>query len=132
MSLDMYGQIDDVFESTPVGGVTLTTPAAGDYSGPGGTWVEASAPVTTPLQFVNIQPADLKTVRLVKEIGGTAQLSDLRVVRINDGTMIEPDDEGTFAQLLNFEGKQWRVIKSDNRPWRNYCKVIVEQYRGAR
>lgn len=131
MSLDMYGHIDMTFESTPTGGVSLVVPAEGDYSGPGGIWVDGT-PTTVPLQFVNIQPANLKTVQLVKEMGGTANVSDLRVVRINDGTMIESDDDGTFAQLLEFEGKQWRVVQSDNRPWRNYCKVIVERYRGLK
>ena len=127
----MYGHIDMTFESTPAGGVKLVTPPSGDYTGPGGTWVEGSRTEKT-ISFVNIQPASLKTVQLVREMGGTANVSDLRVIRINDGTMIEPDDDGKFAQLLEFEGRQWRVVQADNRPWRNYCKVVVERYRGLK
>lgn len=134
MTLDMYGFIDPVFESRPEGGVTLIVPGEGGYTGPGGTWEEGE-PQRKPLQLVNIQPASLKTVETLVGQGGTVQPSDWRVVRINDGTMIYPDDTGQFAHLLEFsdgrEVRQWRVRQADCRPWRNYCKVIVERYRGS-
>lgn len=134
MSLDMYGFIDPVFESRPEGGVTLIIPGHGDYTGPGGTW-EETPPQRKELQLVNIQPASLKTIETLVGQGGTVQPSDWRVVRINDGTMIYPDDTGQFAHLLEFsdgrEVRQWRVRQADCRPWRSYCKVIVERYRGS-
>lgn len=134
MTLDMYGFIDPVFESRPEGGVTLIIPGHGDYTGPGGTW-EETPPQRKELQLVNIQPASLKTIETLVGQGGTVQPSDWRVVRINDGTMVYPDDTGQFAHLLEFSDgvamRQWRVRQADNRPWRSYCKVVVERYRGS-
>lgn len=134
MTLSMYGFIDPVFESRPEGGVVLIVPAEGGYTGPGGTWEEGE-PRRVPLQLVNIQPASLKTVETLVGQGGAVQPSDWRVVRINDGTMITPDDTGQFAHLLEFSDgvamRQWRVRQADNRPWRSYCKVVVERYRGS-
>lgn len=134
MTLDMYGFIDPVFESRPEGGVTLIVPGEGGYTGPGGTWEEGE-PQRKLLQLVNIQPASLKTIETLVGQGGTMQPTDWRVLRINDGTMIYPDDNGLFAHLLEFSDglamRQWRVRQADCRPWRSYCKVIVERYRGA-
>jgi len=134
MTLNMYGLIDPTFESLPEGGVTLSIPAQGGYTGPGGTW-EEDEPEVKELKLVNIQPASLKTIETLVGQGGTVQPSDWRVVRINDGTMIYPDDDGQFAHLLEFiDGlsvRQWRVRQADNRPWRSYCKVVVERYRGS-
>jgi len=28
--------------------------------------------------------------------------------------------------------RKWRVVQADNRPWRNYCRAVVERYRGER
>lgn len=133
MSLDMMDTIDTTFQSTPDGGVTLVTQEPGGYTGPGGTWV-SGATSTTDLNLVTIQQASMKTAQFMMDHGGTANPTDLRVVYLNDGTMLYPDDDGTFAQLLRFsDGKavrDWRVREADNRPWRNYCKAIVERYRG--
>lgn len=133
MSLDMYGTIGPAEASTPNGGVELVTQAAGDYTGPGGTWAPGSE-TTTTLSLVTIQQASMKTAEFLAQSGGTAKPSDLRVVYINDGTMLYPDDDGTFAQVLRFSDGQavrdWRVREADNRPWRNYCKAVVERYRG--
>lgn len=133
MSLDMMDTITPDFASTPEGGVTLITPAEGDYTGPGGTWEEGEA-TETELSLVNIQQASMRTAEFLSEVGGAVQPSDLRVVYINDGTMLYPDDDGTFAQTLKFSDgvkeRTWRVREADNRPWRNYCKAIVERYRG--
>lgn len=135
MPLDMYGFIDPAFESRPADGVVLIIPGQGDYTGPGGTWEEGK-PQRKELQLVNIQPASLKTVETLVGQGGTVQPQDWRVVRLNDGTMIYPDDDGQFAHLLEFSDglavRQWRVRQADNRPWRSYCKVIVERYRGSK
>lgn len=135
MSLDMMGTIDPTMASSPAGGVTLVTPGQGDYSGPGGSWVEPT-PTETTLGLVTIQQADMRTAQFFTDHGGVAQPSDLRVVYINDGTMLYPETDGTFAQTLKFSDGQavrtWRVRQADNRPWRNYCKAVVERYRGDR
>jgi hypothetical protein len=133
MSLDMYGAVDPVFESTPSGGVELITQQPGTY-GAGGEW-QAGAESTETLTLVNIQPADKRTADFYMEYGGTMQPLDLRVIYINDGVVIEPDDDGAFSQLFRFsdgsEVRDWRVREADNRPWRNYTKVVVERYRGS-
>lgn len=135
MSLDMYNVIDPVMESTPADGVTLVTQEPGGYTGPGGTW-EPGTELTAPLDLVTIQQASMRTAQFFIEHGGVAQASDLRVVYINDGTMLYPDDDGQFAQMLRFSDgrtvRDWRVREADNRPWRNYCKAVVERYRGDR
>lgn len=134
MSLDMLGFIDTQFESTPDGDVKLITPAGGGYTGPGGTW-EDGTPTEVPLTLVNIQPVDNKTAEFFQGQGGTVNPTDMRKLYINDGTMIYPDDNGQHAQILKFSDglavRQWRVRQADNRPWRNYCKVIVERYRAG-
>lgn len=133
MSLDVFGLVDPTFNSDVSGGVTLITPAEGGYTGPGGTWEEGT-PTEDELTLVTIQSASMRTAEFMMQNGGTANPSDLRVVYINDGTMMYPDDDGTFAQTLEFSDGQavrtWRVREADNRPWRNYCKAIVERYRG--
>ncbi len=129
MTLDMMDFIDTTFESTPDGGVELVTEEPGGYTGPGGTW-EPGGTTTRTLRLVTIQSASMRTAQFYTDTGGTVSPSDLRVVYINDGTMLYPDDDGTFAQLLRFEGRDWRVREADNRPWRSYCKAIVERYRG--
>lgn len=133
MSLDMYGFIDPTLASTPEGGVTLVTPGEGGYTGPGGTWEEVEA-TETDLGPVTIQAASMRTAEFIAQAGGTANPTDLRVVYLNDGTMLYPDSEGQFAQTLKFSDgqavREWRVREVDARPWRNYCKAIVERFRG--
>lgn len=132
--LDMYGHIDKIFKSDIAGGITLIRASDGDYSGAGGTWVEQGPSERIPLNNVNVQPASGKDMKLSVDKGGTADISDLRTVHINDGVYIYPDDEGRYADMLEFSDgvsvRQWRVIHCDNRPWRNFCRAIVERYRG--
>lgn len=131
MSLDVYGFIDPDFEARPQGGVVLNIPGLGDYSGPGGTWQE-SPPRSIKLHNVAIHPLSMKEAQF-SDVGGTISIRDARVVHINDGTSIYPDDTGRFAHTLQFDDGQgvqtWRVRSADNRPWRNFCRVIVERYR---
>lgn len=135
MSLDVYNLITPDIASNP-GTVTLKVPAGdGGYTGPGGTWEESAASEVT-LTNVVIQQADMRTAEFLNGNGGTVDPSDLRNVYINDGTTIYPDDEGQFAHVLEFSDglavREWRVRQADNRPWHNYCKVVVERYRGKR
>lgn len=133
--LDMRGHVDSTFDSPVPGGVWLIPAGAGDYTGAGGTWEQSSSdPVE--LTRVNVQPASWKDVRLLAGMGGTVNPQDVRVVHINDGVnYLYPDDDGKFADLLEFSDglavRQWRVMSCDNRPWRNFCRAVVERYRGA-
>lgn len=132
MSLDMLGFIDTDFESRPVGGVFHIPARDGDYSGPGGTW---QMPEATPfeLKLVNIQPLKPKEVQLLA--GNITEPSDAKVLHINDGIVLSPDEEGRFSDLFRFsdglEMRLWRVVQADCRPDRNYCRVVVERFRGS-
>jgi len=135
MSLDFYGFVDPVIESSPAGGVQLVTTAPGDYSGPGGTWVDGAENITD-LPFVNIQQADMRTAQYLMDNGMATHAHDARVVHVNDGTMLHPSDDGTYAQILRFSDgdnmREWKITEADNRPWRNYCRAIAVRYRGER
>lgn len=132
--LDMRGHVDSTFNSPVSGGVRLIRAGAGGHTGPGGTWEEQPGE-TTELTRVNIQPAKWKDVQLLAGMGGTVSPQDVRVVHINDGvTYLWPDDDGRFSDLLEFSDgqatRQWRVLTCDNRPWRNFCRAVVERYLG--
>ncbi len=132
--LDMHGHIDSTFNSPIAGGVRLIRAAKGDYTGPGGTWQEGE-PQVIPLTLVNVQPASWKDIQTLIGMGGTANPQDVRSVHINDGVnYIWPDDDGKFADLLEFSDglgvHKWRILSCDNRPWRNFCRAVVERYRG--
>jgi hypothetical protein len=134
--LSMQDHIDGTFNSPIPGGVKRIKPAfGGDYTGPGGTWEDGAPAEEIQLTRVNIQAASAKTMELFVNLGGTANPQDVRLVHINDGVnYLYPDDNGQFADLLEFSDgiavRQWRVRHCDNRPWRSFCKAIVERYRG--
>ncbi|MBK1423860.1 hypothetical protein [Yersinia pseudotuberculosis] len=133
--LDMQGHIDSTFNSPIDGGIRLIRAAQGGYTGPGGSW-EEGAPEVITLSLVNVQSAKWKDVQMLIGMGGTANAQDVRVAHINDGVnYIWPDDEGKFSDMLEFSDglamRKWRVISCDNRPWRNFCRAVVERYRGV-
>lgn len=133
--LDMQGHIDSTFNSPIDGGIRLIRAAQGGYTGPGGEWEEGESEVIT-LSLVNVQSAKWKDVQMLIGMGGTANAQDVRVVHINDGVnYLWPDDEGKFSDMLEFSDglamRKWRVISCDNRPWRNFCRAVVERYRGV-
>lgn len=137
MSLDMYNFVDTTFNSPIDGGVYLNIPKSGGYTGVGGTWEDVGSPEKVELKFVSVQPVSLKIAEFYSSSdGGAVNPSDFRVLRVNDGTQIHPDDDGKFAHTIEFSDgntvRVWRVRQADNRPWRNYCKVVVERYRGKR
>lgn len=111
MSLDMQGQIDDVFKSVPA----TRTVTAGAYVN--GIWVEGLETVTS--YQVNIQPASDREIDFVRNAG--ERITDVRRIYINDFGMDNIDQTGTWE----FSGQLWKAVKSDCRPWRNYCKCIV-------
>jgi hypothetical protein len=136
MSLDMYDTIDYQNRSDVPGGVVLIVGAQGGYTGPGGVWQAATPNDPVTLNNVVVQSASLKTAdMLASALGGVRIPNDLRVVYLNDGTQIYPADDGKEADLLMFSdgitSQEWKVLQSDNRPWHNYCKAIVERYRGT-
>lgn len=129
----MIGHIGPVFNTQPQGGVTLIRYSGGfyDYDN-GGVWVPGTE-TPTPVARVNIQPASPRTMEYMAQLGGTQNPRDVRQVWINDGTSLFPADTGRESDFLEFndelETHRWRVMASDNRPWHNYCKAIIERVR---
>ena len=118
MILDMAGFIDDSFES-----VTATRmPQGGDYDATG-IWQDS--PGTAEQHSVTVQPV---SEREIQNLGkGGERLLDVRKIYVNDGTLanIRPSDTWQFD--AGFGVKNWKAIRLDCRPWRNYCKVIVSR-----
>lgn len=111
MSLDMFGTIDDVFESVPA-----TRTASG------GSYVNGifDPDANTPEPYiVNIQPASEREIDFIRQAG--ERITDVRRIYINNGNMQLVDQTGTWS----FLGQKWKAVGCDNRWWRNYCKVMV-------
>lgn len=114
-ALDMSGHIDDDFETPVV--ATRTGFTGGGYVD--GKWKDGDKDTST--HVVNRQPVSAKE-RQVIENGGE-RLVDGRKLYVNDGAAynLAKADVWTFDDL---EGK-YKVAAIDNRPHRNYCKIIV-------
>jgi hypothetical protein len=115
MSLDMFGQIDDVFVSIPADRISKSGGAYVD-----GIFVPGVETVTP--HTVTIQPASDREIAALS--GGGERVVDLRRVYVNDGVLASISE----ADDWSFDGQLWKTVKLDNRPWRNYCKAIVSRY----
>lgn len=114
MSLSMRGHIDNVFKS-----VSAT------HVGKSGSYVDGIwTPVTSaPVAFmVNIQPLSDKEIDFLRQ--GGQRIVDPRKIYVNNGDLDSIALDGEWV----FLGQRWKVIRTDNRPWRKYCKVIVDRY----
>ncbi len=115
MSLNMLNHIDDVFVSLPADRVSES---GGGYVD--GIWIVGTKSTTS--HRVNIQPASDREIDALSQ--GGERINDARRIYVNDGVLadIAPADDWLF------DGQRWKTVKLDNRPWRNYCKVIVSRY----
>lgn len=115
MSLNMRGFVDGTFKSVNATRITK----GGQYVE--GIWQE-DEDVETP-HTVNLQPLNAKEIQTLN-IGGE-RVNDMRKVYVNDGDMydISPSD------MWRFEGidGEFKAVSMDNRPWRDYCKIIVSR-----
>ena len=112
MSLDMFGHVDQVFESFVAERVTRT---GGGYVD--GIYQEGTG-TRTP-HSVNCQQATGREIETLEK--GGERIVDGRVLHINDGidASISPSD------VWEFLGQTWKCYELDNRPWRNYCRAVV-------
>ena len=111
----MSGHIDGDFQSVNA----VRTIESGDYVD--GVWVDGSA-IDKP-HTVTIQPLNDKEIR---SLGiGLERITDTRKIYVNDGDLFDITPENTWS----FEGIEgvFKCIALDNRPWRNYCKIIVSR-----
>jgi hypothetical protein len=115
-TLDMSGTVDDDFQSV----TAQRTTAAGEYVN--GKYVDA-APTTPDDYTVTLQPVSDREIQILTN--GGERLTDARRVYINDGDL----ESLANGDIWNFDGVDgvFRVVKLDNRPWRNYCKLIVSR-----
>jgi len=114
MSLDMKYHIDNVFKSVPA-----------THVGKSGSYVNGIWQSTTsaPVSFkVNIQPLNDKEIDFLRQ--GGQRILDPRKIYVNSGDLSQIELDGEWV----FLGQRWKIIRTDNRPWRNYCKVIVDRY----
>lgn len=111
--LDMHGHIDAVFKSvaaTHIGKV-------GAYVN--GIWTDTILP---PVPYtVNVQALEDKAIDFLRQ--GGERILDPRKIYVNSGDLNSIQLAGEWV----FLGQRWKIIKTDNRPWRNYCKVVVDR-----
>ena len=126
MSLDMFGFVDSIFVS--VIPATRTSYTGGTYVD--GIWVPGVALLSE--HTINLQPIGGKEIR-GKEISfldlGAERQHDVRKIYVNDGDLysISESDTWTFETGQGADGN-YKTIWLDNRPWRNYCKIIVSRF----
>jgi len=113
--LSMSGHIDAVFKSVDA----TYIPAGGAYVE--GIWTPVAMAPVTGFQ-VNVQPLSDKELDFLQK--GGERILDPRRIYVNNGDLDAILLDGTWV----FLGQRWKVIKTDNRPWRRYCKVIVDRY----
>lgn len=114
-TLDMGGHIDDVFESV----TAQRQPRGGSYVN--GRWVPSEGDSSS--HRVNLQPMTTREIQTLQD--GGERIIDGRRVYVNDGDLynITPSDLWTFPGV---DGT-FKAVALDNRPWRNYCKIMVSR-----
>ena len=117
MTINMVGHVSSVLK-TCIGTRTARSGARGSD----GRWVEGAETEST--HNVNLQPVTEKDLANLG-IGGE-RIQDFRKAYINDGTtgVLTPQDEWEF-DCEGLVGKTFTVDAIDNRPWNNYCKIVV-------
>lgn len=115
--LDMFGQVDDVFS---VGIAARTYLDGGGYD-QDGIWQDGVEQTTT--HKVTVQPLSDRESQSMN-IGGD-RVKDYRKIYINDGSMGSVTPRGQWS-LPDTDGV-YETLMTDNRPTRNYCKVIVSR-----
>ena len=120
-SLDMFGFIDPVFRSISA---TRTSYSGGAYDADG-IW-QPGVPTITQ-HTINLQPVSMKEIDSIP-MGGERQ-HDLRKIYVNDGDLYSISESDTWAfELSQGVNGNYKTIQLDNRPWRNYCKIIVSRF----
>lgn len=112
--LDMGGHIDGVFRSV----AATFTPVSTGYDDNG---LPAPTTGTSTAFTVNIQPLNLRELDILTR--GNVRIVDGRKIYVNSGDLQTIEDNGVWE----FLGQKWKTVQSDNRYWRNYCKVIVSR-----
>ncbi|BAN16834.1 hypothetical protein X848_gp24 [Edwardsiella phage PEi21] len=112
--LNMNGMIDTVFRSTSATSVTT----GGSYVD--GVWVPGDSQRVT-FNNVNIQPLNNKEIQFLQI--GAERISNVMKLYINDARAANID----LWCNWEIDGIVYKTIQLDNRPWRTYCKLMVER-----
>ena len=114
MSLDMLGHVSGDFVSL----IATRTPKGGAYIE--GVWQSSDGTPTS--HAINLQPLN---DRESKNYVQGRRLEDYRKAYINDGELfgLQPSDIWEFDPGEGIQ--KFKVVSMDNRPWRNYCKLIL-------
>ena len=116
MSLDMSGHIDSTFESIPV--VRVEKAASQRVNGR----VVRGAPTNHTGYTATVQPLSDRQKEILTRAG--KRILDSRNLYINNGDI----QSINLTDDWQFNGQSYQCIELDNRPWRNYCKVVVSRY----
>jgi len=118
-ALDMGGHIDDDFRSISA---LRVSKSASYVDGLPVYGAETTSPHT-----VTIQPL---TAREIGQLDtGARRVSDYRKICVNDGMMAEIQTSDDWEFDSNGRGvERYESVSVDNRPWRNYCKIVVALY----
>lgn len=113
-TLSMKGHIDSVFVSAPAKRIREV-----GSSYVNGKWVDGSE--TTTSHKVTLQPLSEREIQNLNI--GAERIGDMRKIYVNDGGDHKLNDNWLFAGVDGL----FKSVHVDNRPWRNYCKIIVSR-----
>jgi len=117
MSLNMQGHIDGDFKSVSASRISRT--GGGYVDGFPVKGIEKKSPHT-----VNVQPLTQREISNLKT--GGRRISDYRKIYVNDGVLAEISEADDWMFDANRRGaERYETVSMDNRPWRNYCKIVV-------
>lgn len=116
MSLNMQGHIDNTFRSIKASRIKQ------DGSYVDGLPVKVDGE-STP-HTVTVQPLSDREINYMP-LGGR-RISDFRKIYVNDGLLAEISEADDWEMNANGRGNErYETVSMDNRPWRNYCKIVV-------
>jgi hypothetical protein len=86
-----------------------------------GQWVEGTGIETA--HKVNLQPATQEEIHFLDDAG--ERVRDVRRVYVNDGAAYQLQEADTWT----FDGVEgiFKVVSIDDRPWRDYTKLLVSR-----
>ena len=115
MTLSMLGHVSGDLSS---GQISFVTSVRTFVDG-----IETLAKSNTLTYQANIQPMSAKEVQ---HLGvGLERIRDYRKIYINSGDLNKLDTLDYGTGHIEMLGHRWKVIFSDIRPNRNYCKLVV-------
>lgn len=112
MSLNMRNHVSGDLKSISINRFTKSGAYVDGY------WIEDI--VSSGTFDANIQPLNS---REIKDLGiGLERIGDIRIVHVNNAV-----EDISLKDQWEFLGQKWKTMDVDNRPWRNYCRLMLER-----